>query len=64
MKKIIFIDDGIEFDSLTRLDQPTGGAENAFISLVESLARKGFNISEGCKEYPNNLTHLEAPLFT
>ena len=45
MKKIIFIDDGIEFDSLTRLDQPTGGAENAFISLVESLARKGFNIS-------------------
>lgn len=45
MKKIVFIDDGIEFDSSTRINQPTGGAENAFISLVESLAKKNLSIS-------------------
>ena len=39
MKKILIIDDGIEFDSITVRKNPSGGAENAFVSMVESLAK-------------------------
>ena len=51
MKKILFIDNGIEFDSRTMRSQPTGGAENAFVSLVETLAKRNFNITvfNNCK---------------
>ena len=40
MKKILFIDDGIEFDSITAREKSTGGAESAFVSLAEALAKK------------------------
>ena len=55
MKKIIFIDNGIEFDSLTKIEKPTGGAETAFISLVECLAKKNLNITvfNNCKNTGN-----------
>ena len=35
MTKILFIDNGIEFDSKTLREKPYGGAEVAFVSLVE-----------------------------
>lgn len=38
MKKILIIDNGIEFDSLTVREKPSGGAENAFVYLVEYLS--------------------------
>ena len=37
MTKILFIDNGIEFDSKTLREKPYGGAEVAFVSLVENL---------------------------
>ena len=40
MKKILFIDDGIEFDSITAREKSTGGAESAFVSLAEAFAKK------------------------
>ena len=39
MSKILFIDNGIEFDSKMAKHKPVGGAESAFISLVEALAK-------------------------
>ena len=41
MTKILFIDNGIEFDSKTLREKPHGGAEVAFVSLVESLSDLG-----------------------
>tara|TARA_B100000989_G_C19512840_1_gene460026 strand:- start:924 stop:1961 length:1038 start_codon:yes stop_codon:yes gene_type:complete len=39
MKKILIIDDGIEFDSITVREKPSGGAENAFVSMVEAISK-------------------------
>ena len=39
MKKIVFVDNGIEFDSVLMRKKPYGGAEVAFVSLVEALAK-------------------------
>ncbi len=44
MKKILFIDDGIEFDSITAREKSTGGAESAFVSLAEALAKKNYEV--------------------
>ena len=41
MTKLLFVDNGIEFDSLI-LDKNHGGAEVAFVSLVEALAKIGY----------------------
>tara|TARA_B110000208_G_scaffold191560_1_gene258868 strand:- start:192 stop:1262 length:1071 start_codon:yes stop_codon:yes gene_type:complete len=38
--KIILADDGISFDGNTLKNEPLGGAETAFTSLAESLAKK------------------------
>ena len=39
MTKVLIVDNGIEFDSLTVRERPSGGAETAFVSLVEELAK-------------------------
>ena len=44
MKKILFVDNGVEFDSTTLRKKPHGGAEVAFVSLVESLAKLDFEV--------------------
>ena len=44
MTKILFIDNGIEFDSKTLRERPYGGAEVAFVSLVENLSELGYEI--------------------
>ena len=44
MTKILFIDNGIEFDGDTVRKKPVGGAENAFVSLVEELAKLNFEV--------------------
>ena len=44
MTKILFIDDGIEFDSEILRKKPLGGAEVAFVSLVEELANLGYEV--------------------
>ena len=44
MTKILFIDNGIEFDGDTVRRKPVGGAENAFVSLVEELAKLNFEV--------------------
>tara|TARA_B100000963_G_C22624213_1_gene671503 strand:- start:999 stop:2036 length:1038 start_codon:yes stop_codon:yes gene_type:complete len=44
MTKVLFIDNGIEFDSKLLREKPFGGAEVAFVSLVESLACLGLEI--------------------
>ncbi len=44
MTKVLFIDDGVEFDSIMLREKPYGGAEVAFVSLVESLAKIGYEI--------------------
>ena len=44
MTKVLFIDNGIEFDSVMLRQKPFGGAEVAFVSLVENLARLGLEI--------------------
>ena len=33
MTKVLFIDDGIDFDAETARQKPIGGAETAFVSL-------------------------------
>ena len=38
-RKIILADDGISFDGNTLKNEPLGGAETAFASLAESLAK-------------------------
>ena len=46
MKKILIVDDGIEFDSILVRKRPFGGAEIAFVSMVEALAKlKKFKIT-------------------
>ncbi len=44
MTKVIFIDNGIPFDGATVRKNPVGGAENAFVSLVEELAKLNFEV--------------------
>lgn len=44
MKKILFIDDGVEFDGLTVKEKPSGGAESSFVSLTEALAKRNHEI--------------------
>ena len=44
MTKILFIDNGIEFDGDTVRKKPVGGAENAFVSLVEELAKLDLDV--------------------
>jgi len=44
MTKILFIDNGIEFDSKTLREKPYGGAEVAFVSLVESHAKLNLEV--------------------
>ena len=44
MKKIIFVDNGIQFDSVLVKQKPYGGAEIAFVSLVEALAKLKYKI--------------------
>ncbi len=44
MTKILFIDNGIEFDSILLKKKPFGGAELAFVSLVEALARLDYEV--------------------
>ena len=44
MTKLLFIDDGIEFDSILLKKKPFGGAEVAFVSLVEALAKLNYEV--------------------
>ncbi len=44
MTKILFIDNGIEFDSILLRKRPFGGAEVAFVSLVEALAKLNYEV--------------------
>ena len=44
MTKLLFVDDGISFDSYSIRDKPFGGAEIAFVSLVECLSKNGFKV--------------------
>ena len=44
MTKILFIDNGIEFDSILFRKKALGGAEVAFVSLVEELAKLNFEV--------------------
>ena len=45
MTRVLFIDNGVEFDSLVLREKPFGGAEVAFVSLVESLAKLGLKVT-------------------
>jgi|TARA_B110000196_G_scaffold241040_1_gene209571 glycosyltransferase involved in cell wall biosynthesis len=60
MSKIILADDGITFDGDTLSKRPLGGAETAFISLAEALAKKNHEviIFNRCKKsmVRNNVT--------
>ncbi len=51
MHKVLFIDDGIEFDSKLVRQKAFGGAEIAFVSLVEALAKINFKVTvyNNCK---------------
>lgn len=44
MTKILLVDNGITFDSKLIREKPFGGAEVAFVSLVESLAKEKFEV--------------------
>jgi len=44
MTKVIFVDNGIPFDGKSVRKKPVGGAENAFVSLVEELAKLDFEV--------------------
>ena len=44
MTKLLFIDNGIEFDSILLKKKPFGGAEVAFVSLVEALAKLNYEV--------------------
>ena len=44
MTKLLFIDNGIEFDSILLKKRPFGGAEVAFVSLVEALAKLNYEV--------------------
>ena len=45
MTRVLFIDNGVEFDSLVLREEPFGGAEVAFVSLVESLVKLGLKVT-------------------
>ena len=45
MTRVLFIDNGVEFDSIVLREKPFGGAEVAFVSLVESLAKLGLKVT-------------------
>ena len=51
MHKVLFIDDGIEFDSKLVRQKAFGGAEVAFVSLAEALAKLNFKVTvyNNCK---------------
>ena len=40
MTKLLFVDDGISFDSYSVRDKPYGGAEIAFVSLSRMFIKK------------------------
>ncbi len=44
MIKLLFIDNGIEFDSKLFREKPLGGAEVAFVALVEELAKLNYEV--------------------
>ena len=44
MTKLLFVDDGISFDSYSIREKSYGGAETAFVSLVECLSKNGFKV--------------------
>ena len=44
MTKILFVDNGINFDSTIFREKPLGGAEVAFVSLVEELANLKYEV--------------------
>lgn len=44
MARIVMADDGIAFDGQTPEKGPLGGAESAFISVAEALARRGHSV--------------------
>ena len=44
MTKLLFVDDGVSFDSFSVREKPFGGAEVAFVSLVECLSKNGFKV--------------------
>ena len=54
MTKVLIVDNGIEFDSLTVRERPSGGAETAFVSLVEGLAKLDLDV----KVFPKSLNSL------
>ncbi len=45
MSRIVFADDGIEFDGSTPDKRPLGGAESSLILLCECLAARGHDVS-------------------
>ncbi len=45
MARIVMADDGIPFDGRTPEMRPLGGAESAFISLAEALAKRGHDVA-------------------
>jgi len=51
MSRLLFIDDGVEFDSILLKEKAFGGAEVAFVSLVEELAKLNFEVTvyNNCK---------------
>ena len=44
MTKLLFVDDGISFDSYSIREKSYGGAETAFVSLVECLSKNGLKL--------------------
>lgn len=44
MARIVLADDGIAFDGQTPEKGPLGGAESAFVSVAEALARRGHSV--------------------
>ena len=44
MTKILFVDNGISFDSVLIKEKPFGGAEVAFVSLVENLSKHDYEV--------------------
>ena len=54
MARIVMADDGIAFDGVSFEHGPLGGAETAFVSLAEALARRGHEVLVR--------NHCEAPL--
>lgn len=45
MARIVFADDGIEFDGKTLESRPLGGVETSVIFMMEELARRGHEVS-------------------